>query len=190
MILSVIFLFFMQIFSLASLRLGLPAVLQRCRRAREYFLVATSLRKWLLGPADAGLTWRLCRSRCVFRSLVDAEKVLKLKKYITTQAQSDKGTSLRPFDIAQGYGLAGRGTKCVVLSQSIMGMELKIFEILTLFPIRPRSPIKIGSYTERRCRSASRMRDCMRLPIILSKKSKFKELTINNKRVLEQKATK
>ena len=28
-----------------------------------------------------------------------------------TQAQSDKGTSLRPVDIAQGYGLAGRGTK-------------------------------------------------------------------------------
>ncbi len=33
------------------------------------------------------------------------------KKHCTTQAQSDKGTSLRPVDIAQGYGLAGRGTK-------------------------------------------------------------------------------
>ncbi len=30
---------------------------------------------------------------------------------MSIQAQSDKGASLRPFDIAQGYGLAGRGTK-------------------------------------------------------------------------------
>ncbi len=30
---------------------------------------------------------------------------------MSTQVQSGKGTSLRPFDIAQGYGLAGIGTK-------------------------------------------------------------------------------